>query len=69
MNWYDWNEDKKGGSYKSRLQFDIDRITSEGYSTQVPIIITNTPDFVDVISTSEPTIKANDLLITTVISD
>ncbi len=26
MNWYDWNEDKKGKSYKSRLQFDIDRV-------------------------------------------
>lgn len=25
VNWYDWNEDKKGSSYKSRLQFDIDR--------------------------------------------
>ena len=26
MNWYDWNEDKKGSSYKSRLQFDMDRV-------------------------------------------
>lgn len=25
VNWYDWNADKKGKSYKSRLQFDIDR--------------------------------------------
>ena len=25
VNWYDWNEDKKGSSYKSGLQFDIDR--------------------------------------------
>lgn len=25
VNWYDWNEDKKGSSYKSRFQFDIDR--------------------------------------------
>ena len=25
VNWYDWNEDQKGSSYKSRLQFDIDR--------------------------------------------
>ncbi len=25
VNWYDWSEDKKGSSYKSRLQFDIDR--------------------------------------------
>ncbi|WP_276907140.1 relaxase/mobilization nuclease domain-containing protein [Peptoniphilus duerdenii] len=26
VNWYDWNEDKKGESYKSRLQFDMDRV-------------------------------------------
>lgn len=26
VNWHDWNEDKKGSRYKSRLQFDIDRI-------------------------------------------
>ena len=25
VNWYNWNEDKKGISYKARLQFDIDR--------------------------------------------
>ena len=25
VNWYEWNEDKKGKSYKSRLQFDMDR--------------------------------------------
>lgn len=25
VNWYDWNEDKKGNSYKTKLQFDIDR--------------------------------------------
>ena len=26
VNWYDWNENKKGSSYKSRLQFDMDRV-------------------------------------------
>ena len=26
LNWYVWNEDKKGKSYKSRLQFDMDRV-------------------------------------------
>ncbi len=25
VGWYDWDEDRKGNSYKSRLQFDIDR--------------------------------------------
>ena len=29
MNWYDWSEDKNGSSYKSRLQFDIDRIIKQ----------------------------------------
>lgn len=26
VSWHDWNEDKKGKSYKSRLQFDMDRV-------------------------------------------
>ncbi|WP_399555361.1 hypothetical protein [uncultured Solobacterium sp.] len=34
MNWYDWNEDKKGSSYKSRLQFDIDRTTKQSINWQ-----------------------------------
>lgn len=57
---------KKG---QKLVQFDIDTITSEGYNTQVPIIITNTPDFADIIPISQPAVKRNDLLITTVVSD
>lgn len=34
MNWYDWNEDKKGSSYKSRLQFDIDRTIKQSINWQ-----------------------------------
>ncbi len=34
VNWYDWNEDKKGSSYKSRLQFDIDRTIKESINWQ-----------------------------------
>ncbi len=34
VNWYDWNEDKKGSSYKSRLQFDIDRIIKQSINWQ-----------------------------------
>ena len=34
MNWYDWNEDKKGKSYKSRLQFDIDRTIKQSINWQ-----------------------------------
>jgi len=34
VNWYDWNEDKKGRSYKSRLQFDIDRTIKQSINWQ-----------------------------------
>lgn len=34
VNWYDWNEDKKGNSYKSKLQFDIDRIIKQSINWQ-----------------------------------
>ena len=34
VNWYDWNEDKKGSSYKSRLQFDIDRSIKQSVNWQ-----------------------------------
>ena len=34
VNWYDWNEDKKGSSYKSRLQFDIDRTIKKSINWQ-----------------------------------
>lgn len=34
VNWYDWSEDKKGSSYKSRLQFDIDRAIKQSINWQ-----------------------------------
>ena len=34
VNWYDWNEDKKGSSYKSRFQFDIDRAIKQSINWQ-----------------------------------
>ena len=34
MNWYDWNEDKKGRSYKSRLQFDMDRVIQKAINCE-----------------------------------
>jgi hypothetical protein len=34
VNWYDWNEDKKGKSYKSKLQFDIDRTIKQSINWQ-----------------------------------
>ncbi|MGX7150173.1 beta-glucoside-specific PTS transporter subunit IIABC [Enterococcus ureasiticus] len=51
------------------VTFDIKAIEEAGYSTQVPIIITNTPDYADVIATSETSIKHGDLLITAIISN
>lgn len=57
---------KKGDKLVS---FDIKAIEEAGYSTQVPIIITNTPDYIDVIATSEPAAKQGDLLITTIIAN
>ena len=34
VNWHDWNEDKKGSSYKSRLQFDIDKRIQQSVNWQ-----------------------------------
>ena len=34
VSWYDWNEDKKGSSYKSKLQFDIDRTIKHSINWQ-----------------------------------
>lgn len=34
VSWHDWNEDKKGSSYKSKLQFDIDRTIKQSINWQ-----------------------------------
>ena len=34
VSWHDWNEDKKGSSYKSKLQFDIDRSIQQSFNWQ-----------------------------------
>ena len=46
------------------LEFDIDYITSEGYSVDTPVIITNTPKYDDVIPTDAATATVGDTLIT-----
>lgn len=51
------------------VTFDIEAIEAAGYSTQIPIIITNTPDYADVISTSDSSVKQGDVLITAIISN
>ncbi|MCW6674588.1 relaxase/mobilization nuclease domain-containing protein [Aerococcaceae bacterium NML130460] len=34
VSWHDWNEDKKGSSYKLKLQFDIDRSIQQSFNWQ-----------------------------------
>ncbi|WP_331274313.1 relaxase/mobilization nuclease domain-containing protein [Streptococcus equi] len=34
VSWHDWNEDKKGSSYKSGIQFDIDRVIRQSVNWQ-----------------------------------
>lgn len=34
VDWYDWNEDKKGSSYKSSIQFDIDTVIKQSINWQ-----------------------------------
>jgi PTS system beta-glucosides-specific IIC component len=46
------------------LEFDIDYITSEGYSVDTPVIITNTPKYDDVIPTDAASVAVGDTLIT-----
>ena len=48
------------------ITFDIKAIEEAGYSTQVPIIVTNTQDYTDIIITDESPIKQGELLITTI---
>lgn len=48
VNWYDWNEDKKGSSYKSRLQFNIDRAIKKSKSWE---------DFLEIMSSYDYEIK------------
>ncbi|MDR2832299.1 MAG: beta-glucoside-specific PTS transporter subunit IIABC [Streptococcaceae bacterium] len=47
--------------------FDIEAIEAEGYNTQVPIIVTNTNDYKDVIATDRKEVKTDDVLITAVV--
>lgn len=48
------------------VKFDIAKIQKEGYSTQVPVIVTNTQDFVDIISTDKKEVRKEDMLLTAI---
>ena len=58
---------KVGDTFKKGdllVTFDPEYITSQGYSTVTPIVVTNTADFTDVIVHSEDeTIKQGDVLV------
>ena len=48
------------------LEFDIDFIRKEGYSTVTPIIITNTDDYSDVVPASEKSVNRGDSIISVI---
>lgn len=51
----------------SLVSFDIEKIKEAGYSTITPIVITNSKDFLDVLTTEEAEVTINDYLMTVVI--
>lgn len=59
---------EKGQSVKAGqelIQFDINVINEAGYSPIIPIIVTNTADYADVLLTNEQSIDTGDYLMTT----
>lgn len=47
------------------IQFDLDKITHLGFDTTTPIFITNSHDYLEILSTHEAYVKAGDRLLTT----
>lgn len=47
------------------IRFDIDVIKEAGYSPVIPLVVTNTNDFTDVLLTSEEKVEIGDYLLTT----
>ncbi|GAB2021085.1 beta-glucoside-specific PTS transporter subunit IIABC [Pseudolactococcus yaeyamensis] len=54
---------KKG---QKLLSFDIKAIEEAGFSTQIPIIVTNTPDYEEIKVTDKQTVTNSDALLTTI---
>ncbi|MFV8771547.1 PTS sugar transporter subunit IIA [Aerococcus urinaeequi] len=48
------------------VEFDIATINDAGYDTITPVIVTNTDNFTDVLTTTEPVVARNDYLFTIV---
>lgn len=49
------------------IEFDIEAIKEAGFSLQTPVIVTNSSDYLDVLTTDETDVKSNDYLLTVVI--
>lgn len=49
------------------IEFDVEKITSGGYSVVTPIVITNSQNYLDVITTEKATVSSNEQLMTIVI--
>ncbi|MCG3760865.1 PTS glucose transporter subunit IIA [Vibrio cincinnatiensis] len=47
------------------IQFDLDKITHLGFDTTTPIFITNSHDYLEILSTHEAYVKVGDRLLTT----
>ncbi|RZI48060.1 beta-glucoside-specific PTS transporter subunit IIABC [Lactococcus kimchii] len=48
------------------IKFDIESIQNAGYSTQVPIIVTNSQDYMDVLATDKAYVKKDEMLLTAI---
>ncbi|GGF72553.1 PTS beta-glucoside transporter subunit EIIBCA [Paenibacillus albidus] len=49
------------------LEFDVEAIRAAGFVTATPVIVTNSADYLDVLSTKEPEVKSGDYLLTVMI--
>ncbi|MDR1567245.1 MAG: beta-glucoside-specific PTS transporter subunit IIABC [Streptococcaceae bacterium] len=46
------------------ITFDVEAIEAEGFNTQIPIIVTNTDEYIDVIATDQTQAKIGEMLLT-----
>jgi PTS system beta-glucosides-specific IIC component len=58
--------DDKVEAGQKLISFDIDLINDRGFSTQTPIVVTNSNEFEDVLFTDETSIEPGDYLLTSV---
>lgn len=49
------------------LEFDLEQIKAAGYVTATPIIVTNSAEYLDVLKTTEASVKQGDYLLTAVV--